>query len=348
MKKNTTLLLILVVLLGVAGYLFFFNDGDYVAAHIEQRDFAVKDTAKVNKIFIADSRNSRIVLERGADGLWMVNEKWVACQECVGLLLETFPRIKVKAPVPESAFETTVRSIAGKHVKVEIYQGEDEPAKIWYVGNPTKDHYGTYMLLENPGKGKSTVPFIMEVPGFYGFLTARFHTVLDEWRYKGIFEHRTNEIKALKFEWGEAPSSSFYAENVGNNKFKLSQPGQPGSDSPYDTLRFFNYLQHYEKIRLENFVISMEEAKMDSILSTPYWYRITLTEMDGNDIDVKLYKKNPRKDDPNPDGTMKEYDSEYMYAYINDDYMAIVQNFVFDPLLVARQTFQRSVSFVEN
>ncbi len=39
--------------------------------------------------------------------------------------------------------------------KVEIYEGGDVPSKIWIVGHGTKDHFGTYMLLEKPGEGRS-------------------------------------------------------------------------------------------------------------------------------------------------------------------------------------------------
>ena len=73
-----------------------------------------------------------------------------------------------------------------RHKKVEIFTTDGEnPIKTWYVGSSTKDHLGTYMLLQNKQQ-KSSVPYITYKPGFYGTLDVRFFTNWKEWRSSNI------------------------------------------------------------------------------------------------------------------------------------------------------------------
>lgn len=347
MKGNLIVFSILVLLSGLAVYLYLNNEDGYQAAYLEQRDFAVEDTASITKLFFADTDNNTILLERLEDG-WHLNEQYYACQECVQLLIKTIALVKVKAPVPESAFENTVKSIAGKHVKVEIYTGGEKPEKIWYIGNPTRDHYGTYMLLETTEHGKSTVPFITEIPGFYGFLSARFHTDLSSWRSKYVFKTKPGSIKHLTCEFGDFPERSFMVDHVSEFTYKFAPLNQPQVVMPYDTLRLKKYLTYFEDIRCENFVIQMEQSVQDSITNSPFLYRYKLTEMDGTVTDVKIYKKIPRPENVHASGDKMLYDPDYFYAVVNEGQMMILQNFVFEKLFVPKSAFLQTVSVVNN
>jgi hypothetical protein len=347
MKGNLILFSVLALLSGLAAYLYFTSDGGYQAAHLEQRDFAVKDTASITKLFFANTDNSTILLERMEDG-WHVNNEYYACQECVQLIIKTIALIKVKSPVPESAFETTVKAISGKHVKVEIYTDGDKPEKIWYIGNATRDHYGTYMLLETTEHGKSTVPFITEIPGFYGFLSARFHLDLASWRSKYVFKTAPHAIQTLLCEFGDTPDRSFQVEQVAEFTYKFAPLGQPSVVMPYDSLRLKQYLTYFEDIRCENFVVEMEDHVKDSILNSPFFYRYTLTEKDGTVTDCKIYKKIPREENVHASGDKMLFDPDYFYAIVNDEQMMILQNFVFEKMFVPKQAFLQTVSVVNN
>lgn len=343
MKKNIVTVLVLALLIGVAAFFYFRGDSDGpVAAHIEQRDFAVKDTSAITKIYLADTQNRTILLQREVGGPWNVNDYGWACQECVQLLLKTILMTKVKNPVPQTAFESVVKQISGKHVKVEIYTDGDKPEKIWYIGNPTKDHYGTYMLLETPKNGKSTVPFITEVPGFNGYLSARFHTDLASWRYKGIFAFKHGSIDRFEFDMRDFPQQSFMAHRVADYKYTFQPLNQPAVKMPYDSLRFGAYLKHFENIRCENFVTALEQSKIDSIIASPYLYRFTITNTAGETTELKVYQKPPRPENNDSNGDPLPYDPEFFYASLDGQTLMIIQNFVFEKLFVPMATFRQS------
>lgn len=174
MRSNKLLLVLLVVLIAVAAVIYFNNDKGATIDDIEgaKSEFGVEDTSSITKIFIADAKGETVTLERKKDN-WLVDGKYNARPDNIRLLMKTFGRIKVRMPVPKAARNNIITSLATEAIKVEIYQGDKQPSKTYYVGGPTSDHQGTYMLLETEGV-KSTVPFITHIPGFYGYLTARF------------------------------------------------------------------------------------------------------------------------------------------------------------------------------
>ena len=113
-------------------------------------DFAIKDSKSIDKIFIVASTGKSVTLSK-QDTNWLVNGKYNARPDNIRLLLKTFRRIDVRSPVPKAAVNNIITEIATGATKVEIYQGNDKPSKIYYVGNPTNDNQGTYMILETDG-----------------------------------------------------------------------------------------------------------------------------------------------------------------------------------------------------
>ena len=145
--------LFLLGLVSLAAYFFFKPSSSTLKK--ERSDFAVKDTASITKIFMADQQGRSVLLERINVDNWKLNNEFKARPDAVNILLETIKRVTVKSPVNRAAFENVVKQIAGAGTKVEIYQGKDTPSKTYYVGHSNQEHTGTFMLMEN-----STVPFL--------------------------------------------------------------------------------------------------------------------------------------------------------------------------------------------
>src|SRR5690606_24592259 len=171
------LLMVLVLLGALAWILHRRSTGSTLSGPLS--DFAIADTARVDRIFISDQKGVSIDLRRTPEG-WRLNDRYFAKQHNVDLLLRAFKRIEVRSPVPKSTEPAVLRAMSAGSRRVEIYQGDDEPEKVWIVGHGTKDHFGTYMLLEIPGEGRSNVPFITGMTGFTGILGPRFHTAIDD------------------------------------------------------------------------------------------------------------------------------------------------------------------------
>ena len=104
MKNNKVLIAILVVLIAIAGY-YFVNKKSGTIQHKEgiKSDFAIEDTASIDKIFISNSGGESVTLIRG-EKEWLVEGKHKARPESIEVLMNTFSKIAIKSPVSKAAF----------------------------------------------------------------------------------------------------------------------------------------------------------------------------------------------------------------------------------------------------
>ncbi|MCK5822458.1 MAG: DUF4340 domain-containing protein [Bacteroidales bacterium] len=323
MKKNRTTIVIVIVLFFIA--LFFYLTKSYSTIKKELRDFAVEDTATISKMFLVDKADKQVTLER-ENSHWTVNQKYIARRDIINLLLKTINRISVKSPVPKAAEENIIKSLAVKSTKIEIYKGEDL-IKTYYVGGPTQDQYGTYMLLKN-----SSRPFIMEISGFRGYLSTRYFTNENEWRSQAIFNNSFSSISSVTVNIPSKPNTSFKILNLGNNSFELHDSKNQKIEE-FDTLNVKTYLSHFKRINFNKFYTNIEKYKKDSIIASQPEYIITLEDVNGNVKEAKTYKK-PSEGQTDGFGKKLKYDPDNMYAVFNNNQdLVFAQYYVFDPIL---------------
>lgn len=322
----------LLVLAAVAVYVITQDTSSTIKG--EKSDFAVEDTASITKIFLADKNDETILLERKGDH-WIVNREYRARQEAVQVLLETIKKIRVRAPVPRSAFENVVKTIAGKSVKVEIYQGGDSPSKVYYVGHANQDHTGTYMLLEN-----SSVPFLMHIEGMRGYLTPRYFTNLNEWRHNGIFTSSPTQIAELKVEYPKEEEKSFKIfKNSTDEAFRVEKIQSNEGVMPLDTAKLMRYLLRYKMVYFEGFEETKEQTFIDSIIASTPEQVYTLTQHDGTTNTVEVYLKPAHEGASDYEGNPIEYDLDRLYGYVNGEDFVVIQYVIFDPLKKQAEDF---------
>ncbi len=336
MKKNKLLLLILLIFIALAVY-FYATKKPSTLNDIEGAlsTFAVDDTATIDKIFIADAMGKSVTLSL-KNGVWMVNDKFIARPDNIKLLMKTFGRIAVKSPVPKSAFNNIVKSIATASTKVEIYQGQNMPSKVYYVGGATLDHQGTYMLLEEGGV-KSTVPFITHIPGFYGYLTTRFFTEAEQWRDAIVFKYPANQITSIKMNYYETPDQSFIINKNGNN-YSLT-----GLDSDaklnVDTNVVKEYLERYEKVYYEMIDVESSKQKVDSVINSTPFFSIEIKTISGAGDKIVAYHMPNYRKVMGKDQQEAPYDVDRMYGYLNDELFTLIQFATFDNLRLPKDYF---------
>ena len=140
MHKNLRLFYFLLLVTAIAAGVRYMDTQE--AAEISKAanaaDFAIADTAAVDKIFIADKDGNQALLERSSGRYWKLNGTHFARKDAVDLLLKTFLRARVQRPVPQGELSTVNRLLAGRGKKVEIYQGGETPVKTWYIGTSSK------------------------------------------------------------------------------------------------------------------------------------------------------------------------------------------------------------------
>lgn len=331
MKNKKVLLAALVVLGAVAYWLWTNNSGNTLAGPLT--DFAIQDTAAVDRIYIAEKNGGiadlrRATLPSGEPG-WTVNGIPAKTFQ-VELLLRTFKLVELRAPVPKSAEANVLRVMAGTARKVEIYQGKDKPAKIWWVGQSTQDHFGTYMVLEIPGTGRSDVPFSMGMAGFNGVLNTRFSTDLDSWRSSVVTRYPDlAKVESVKVEHPSQPDQGFTITKA-NGHFGLQD--LQGVALPMDSALVRDALQALRTGNYESIERDLSKAARDSVLASVPLHVLTVTSDRGVQR-VPFWKKAPRPGERNMVLELLTEDRDRMYAMINDTSLVVVQRFWFDRIL---------------
>ncbi len=328
MKKKIQIVIVLILVV-VVGY--FTITGQNGSIKKELRDFAVEDTASVNKLFLVDKQNNSILLER-KNGYWTVNKDYEARQDLVDLLLKTLHRIKVKEPVAKAAHDNVVKNLAVKSTKVEIYQN-DKFIKTIYVGGPTMDSYGTYMILEN-----SSRPFIMEIPGFRGYLSTRFSTMEIEWRTQLVFRIPLNEIKQVTIENFIDKSESFKVTHNDNSYELFDYSNKQIAD--FDTLKVKQFLMEFRQKNFNKYIEDVPQEWQDSIIESKPMYIITVKKSSGKKQWVKAFNK-PGWGKLNFFGEELSTDPDNFFMLMDNGDFVYAQYYSFDPILKKISDFEK-------
>ncbi len=330
-------ILLLVVLLALGGLAWWLSRNSApTTLDRPLSDFAVPDTASVDRIFIADQHGRTIDLKRTPQG-WIVNDLYPAKEFDVNLLLRTFKRVEVKSPVPKAAEAKMLRVMGSVGKKVEIYQGGDKPSKIWIVGHGTKDHFGTYALLEKPGEGRSNAPFILGMTGFTGILSTRFHTDLDIWRSSAFFKlDEMRDLASVKLETPLAPANSYTIQQNPAGRFSLlDHRGQPYR---FDTVLVHGAVLATKQINYEE--IQREPVYRDSLVKTTPNQILTLTKRTGEATTLKFWYL-PYKGEEPPFGSPRPlFDPLRMDAVIQDTLLVVMQRAALERMLQPISNFR--------
>ncbi|MFA5814927.1 MAG: DUF4340 domain-containing protein [Bacteroidales bacterium] len=329
MKKNRIIIGLIVVLGIVTIILVSRNSNSSIKR--ELRDFAVEDTASIDRIFMVRKDNQQVTLTRRNDH-WMVNDKYVVRTDAIDNLLKTLNRVRVKSPVSTSMLDNAVRMLATRNTKVEVYH-KKKLLKTIYVGGPTQDQMGTFMMLEG-----SSVPFVVDIPGFTGYLSTRFFVDEISWRSTEIFKYNFNDIKAISVINEDNPKASFHLASSGNNQYSLTLPEGMKIPGTLDTVGVRFYISQFEKVNFEFFADSTPQRIKDSLLAAKPYRILTLNDNSGNTRKVIAWKRiaNGKLDS---EGNPLIWDDERMWALIDDKSWVVIQFYVFNSLFANSNNF---------
>ena len=217
---------------------------------------------------------------------------------------------------------------------------------MYYVGSDTQDGLGTYMLLSDPATGEnSTMPFIMFIPGFNGFLSVRYFMDEDLWRDRTVFAFYPDEISSISVKYIRFPDSSFTVSLSDKNEISLAD-SKGKNIADFDTLKMKRYITYYTNIQYEALNNDLRQTYKDSIFAKGPLHIIELKDRKGKTHSLKTFAKpgNPNKLNTvtnKPD----EEDLERMFALINDEKdLALIQYYVFGKLFQGVNYF-RAPSF---
>lgn len=302
MKKNIIQIIVLVALAGLiigaqfAPYgtsrLFDMLKIGKKATIKELRDFSIEDTARVDRIFMVDKENEKVDLIQKANNQWYVNNRYPAKTYSVNLLLKTMHRMRIKNPVARSAEENIIKRLATKSVKVEVYDGDDI-LKTYYIGGVTQSQTGTFAMLKGSSK-----PFVIEIPGFRGYLSSRFHTDSILWRSTKIYKYNAEQIDKIDVAVGDKPGQSFSVKVKGRSQYELfNNEGEKAVK--FDTLAVRRFVKEFRNKSFTRFITAEPRFKTDSIYNSPFFYKFNLKLNNQNKAtELSLHRmKNYQADD---------------------------------------------------
>lgn len=332
MKRNATFIFIVIGLAAFAWWTSTQSDAGHLALD-EGTQFSINDTARVTRIRIADAEGRVALLERQPNhplGLWQLNGKLLARKDATDLLLKTFKRVSVRQPVRSSAKEGVLKMIAtaGKRVDIHI-DGQSSPHKTWFVGTPTQSHTGTHMLLELPN-GRAQEPYVTHMEGFTGFLSTRFFTDENEWRYTGIFASDAQSIAAIT----ATPLDDMGMEatlrwDSTGERLQAFHNGQLLA-LPQPLLR--DQWLKFRKVHVETWNSHLSPEGQDSLRASESAWQLAVDYRNGERREVDLHWKAPIIEEYDENGQLMPHDGSRMYAVYEGE-CALVQTFVFNPLL---------------
>lgn len=339
-KKNKAIFLIVLILAIIAIILVLSRDKSTFSK--KDYDFAVADTSTVTKIFLVNKANQSVLFEKQSVGNWLLNGKYKAHPYGIKMLLETMTKITAKSPVPKSGHNNVIKQLATASTKVEIYQEvyrinifgkiklfkHEKLTKTYYVGNPTPDNMGTFMLLEG-----ADIPFIVHILGLRGFVSSRFSTIERDWRDHTVFRAKLAEIKTLIMEVPKNPETSFKVESDGN-RFVLYGLSDKQALSSYDTLKLMNFMTSFADLRFEALLNEIDPLRIDSITHSTPQQIITLIDKKGDTTKLKTFFKPNDAQRYNTEGGLYTEDLDRLYGLIHDgEDFILLQYFVFDKVL---------------
>ncbi len=338
--KNIKTIIIILVVAGL-GFFAFKLSGSKSGAKMATEalsDFAVKDTASIDKLILTDTEGSAgVTLVRGEGNRWQLEDGSCIQGLLVTTMLETIKYVKVKSLVPEGAIETTNKSIAAHHKKMEIYQN-GKLIKSWYIGNPTQDQYGTYMLLKDPEKGKSPEPFIMHLPNMYGNLSTRFITNPLELQCTQVFAYDPLDIASVESIVPDSSHQNFKLVANDENSFSVFNNEKQIDD--FDTTIVRSYLVFYRKIHFENHNYVLSEDQVDSLKKSTPIHEITVTTKNGESNKIRMFKRKLDYEKYGLDGELIVYDQDRLWVELEDGTVVSGQYYVFDKLMRNLEFFQ--------
>ena len=326
MKKNI-IYIAAVLLLGMLVWFLVIKRGDSTLKN-KDTSFSVEDTASISKIFIADMRGAKVELTR-MQGYWMVNNQFVVRPDFMDVLLRTIKYVSVAYPVADAAHNEVIKELSTDNKKVMIYNAAGDLLKSYFVGCPSPDNHGTYMMMEG-----SENPMVTVYPGFDGTLTIRYLTDPQEIRSRSIFSYGTNEMQKIKVDYTSTPDSSYEINLLGPDSFFINKPTHNINARLSDkNFNLYAYLQLFRFINAEAFENSNPEK--DTILQQKPFAVITVVDRQNVTSVLPCYYK------PTTERSMSQYDSKGNALLFDRDRFYITMNDGKDFLLVQQQQFGR-------
>ncbi len=339
MKNNRLILIVFILLAAAAGYFFYTKSAGTLKKELS--DFAVADTASIDKLFMADREGHTVTLLRKSVSEWTVNNKYQAKPEGINILLYTIKAVEVRSPVGHNMYNNAMKLMASKSTKIEIYQ-HNQLVKTYYVGDATMDNKGTFMYLDG-----SSVPFITHIPGFDGYLSTRYYANEQEWRDKALLHCDPYQITRVLIKDVAAPDSTLEIKKVDSIEYAVYN-GRKQQLANADRMKVHAYLSACGTVFFQRLDLEMNKFQRDSLLNKGPFKRFVI-EAGDRSMHAQFYRKpvttSSRSQYDETTGKIWDYDLDnFFLLQIGDTTWYKCQYFQYDRLLKTPRYFLPSAA----
>ena len=343
--RKTILYLVILLLLGFGIYYFIFNNNStpYSAS---EAGFSIKDTGAIGKIFIVSNDGESVLVER-TDSCWIVNKKYKAMHSTLSLILTTLTQQAPLYPVTQSALNNVIKNLSTDGTKVEIYSRDGKKMKVFYVGGAAVNNTGTNMLVEG-----AHTPYVVQVPGFVGYITARYTTRLSDWRDRTIFHIPADEIKRVSLQYFDKPINSFVVSRDKDSVTVDADKNLMKGLDAFNSRRAKIYLNYFGNVNCEGYLNGLEDMN-EAIRTAPKEAAIDILDIHGKHLHADIYfmalNKRSKNVTTHNDDVPDDYDSDRMYAIINNGADTVmIQRFAFKNILHKAYEFYQKDAQIQN
>lgn len=249
----------------------------------DDNSFRVEDTESITQLFLADKTGRSINVEKQGENDWLLNGKYKARNEAVNTLLKTFSKMRVKYSANKEAEQNILRNFATSGIKVMIYTGNKNLLKTFYVGEPTPDTKGTYLLMEGSQK-----PYAVHLGNWEGDIRTRFMLNEMDWKDRGMFNYERDDIAAVSIEYlGQRDQSFKLSKESGDWKLTPFYASTTAIDKPLASGTVLSFLEGFKGVIGEDFID--KQKLQDSVTRTAPFATIELKTTKDKVRKIKFY-----------------------------------------------------------
>jgi hypothetical protein len=269
-KRNKTLSILLVVLLGITASVYWFGQSDS-GYEVDPAIFKQYDLNTIDEVLL-ESPSGKIVLKyEGAR--WKVNEKFNANSDRINVLFATLQQAEAKRPVASSLRDSITDVLQKTGVKVLLRAAGETKETFHAGGNEAKNQ--AYFLKED-----TNVPYIVAIPGYRVYVSGIFELGESEWRDKFVFGFNWRNFNRLETKFPAKPDQDFVVE------MDQGVPVLRGIQE-IDTARLNSFLDDISLLTVDDFVPTT--PSLDSLSKTNPTVSVLVLDIGGRQYLLQLY-----------------------------------------------------------
>ncbi len=280
MKRSTIVLSALLLILIAAVFLIYNSESEPDNVfHIE--DASVVNSVEMEKIVRGEAAEV-LKLDKGEDGIWMLDGKYTAIQSKVENLLKTMTQIRVVANVEPAGQESALKLLKKNHTRVKV-SGPDGKIKDYLIGATNSQHSANIMMIDGAEK-----VYMVSKPGFQGYVSVFYNTVTMEWRERTLFNLTPQNLKRVKIEYPTTPDQ----KGFDLRRDKEGDPWMAGEGILADVDRVGSFVNLFEgKISAESFANTAYPEMRDSLDRRTADVIFTYETLKGKSGTLKLFTR---------------------------------------------------------